>query len=581
MWRLVWLTLLVLSGTVERGFAAKEDQQPERDTGLEAKQSVTTSQEMVSAANPHAARAGAAILAAGGSAVDAAIATQLVLNLVEPQSSGIGGGAFMLVHDAASGKTIAYDGRETAPAAAKADQFLGPDGAPLGYFDAAVGGHAVGVPGLLAMLELAHQAHGALAWSELFKPAAELADTGFSISPRLNKLMHWAPHLDRFEKTAAYFLDQDGNPKETGTVLVNKPLATTFRGLARLGTRLFYRGQLTKRITEAVQQAPFRPAALTYGDMARYKALARDPVCLTYRQHKVCGMPPPSSGGLTVLEILGQLEQFDLSLYPAMAPEAVHLILEASRLAYADRDLYIADPDFVSVPTDGLLEKEYLKSRAELIDPNQALAGKATAGEPVGAPRGMAPSDALELPSTSHLSVVDRDGNAVALTTSIEFVFGSGIMVDGFMLNNQLTDFSFKAFDENGNAVANRLEPGKRPRSSMAPTLVYAPDGSLLMTLGSPGGSRIICYVAKALVGVIDWKLTLQEAIELPNFCNRNGDTDVDEDPAGDALASGLEALGHTINRRRMNSGVHAVMMVDGTLRGGVDPRREGLAVGR
>lgn len=562
--------------------AAPDDQQPERGTG---RASVTLGAEsgghMISAANPHAARAGAEILAAGGSAVDAAIAAQLMLNLVEPQSSGIGGGAFMLVHDAARGETLSYDGRETAPAAARGDQFIGADGAPMGYFDAAVGGHAVGVPGVLAMLEMAHRAHGRLPWADLFAPAIALAEAGFAISPRLHRLAEWAPHLNRFPATAAYFLGADGMPKPAGTMLRNPALAESFRALARLGSTHFYRGALAGRIAAAVQSAAFRPAQLSTDDLAGYRPLRREPVCLTYRATRVCGMAPPSSGGLTVLQILGMLAHYDLSVYPPMAPEAVHFVLEASRLAYADRDHYIADPDFVPVPTSGMLAPAYLAGRAAMIDPSRARPDRAPAGVPSGAPESLAPVPAPELPSTSHLSVIDDDGNAVALTTSVEFVFGSGILVGGFVLNNQLTDFAFKAVDEHGRPAANRLEPGKRPRSSMAPTLVYDADGRLLMTLGSPGGSRIICYVTKILVAVIDWRIDLQTAINLPNFCNRNGDTDIEEDAEADALAEGLAALGHTVNRRNMNSGVHAVITSGNRLIGGVDPRREGAAAGR
>ena len=563
-----------------------EDQgiEPETGTGLEDKTQAGARREMVVAANPHAARAGARILERGGSAVDAAIAMQLVLNLVEPQSSGIGGGAFLLHFDAASGMVRSYDGRETAPAAVTGDLFIGPDGGTPGYLDAVIGGRSVGVPGLLRMLEAAHRAHGALPWDALFKPAIWLSETGFEISPRLNGLVGRVPTLARIGDTADYFMTPDGAPKAIGTVLRNPDFAATLRAIAASGGDAFYGGKIAKDIVATVQGSPLNPGLLTLDDLARYDAKLRAPVCLGYRGHRVCGMGPPSSGGVTILQILGLLSRFDMASLQPNSADAVHLFAEASRLAYADRDHYLADADFVEVPVNGMLDPAYLAARAALIDPARAAQG-AAAGIPPGAEQARwISTDSPELPATSHLSVVDRHGNAVAMTTSIEFAFGSALMVRGFLLNNQLTDFSFRSMRD-GRLVANRVQAGKRPRSSMAPTIVLDPNGRLRLVIGSPGGSRIICYVASALIGVIDWGLDPQAAVSLPHRCNRGGVTDIEMGTALEGLASALEARGHEVNIRDMNSGLHAIVASHGdgdTLyQGGADPRREGLAIGR
>jgi gamma-glutamyltranspeptidase/glutathione hydrolase len=563
-----------------------EDQgiQPESGTGLEDKTQTGARREMVVAANPHAARAGARILEQGGSAVDAVIAMQLVLNLVEPQSSGIGGGAFLLHFDAASGMVRSYDGRETAPAAATGDLFIGPDGGTPGYLEAVIGGRSVGVPGLLRMLEAAHQAHGALPWDALFKPAIWLSETGFEISPRLNGLVGRVPTLARIGDTASYFMTPDGAPKAVGTVLRNPDFAATLRAIAAGGGDAFYGGEIAKDIVATVQDSPLHPGLLTLDDMARYDAKLRAPVCLGYRGNRVCGMGPPSSGGITILQILGLLSHFDMASLEPNSLDAVHLFAEASRLAYADRDHYLADADFVSVPVNGLLDPAYLSNRAALIDPARAAA-RAAVGSPPGAEQARwISTDSPELPATSHLSVVDRHGNAVAMTTSIEFAFGSALMVRGFLLNNQLTDFSFRS-RRDGHLVANRVQAGKRPRSSMAPTIVLDPTGRLRLVIGSPGGSRIICYVASALIGVIDWGLDPQAAVSLPHRCNRGGATDIEKGTALEGLASALEARGHEVKIRDMNSGLHAIVATpgdgDALYQGGADPRREGLAIGR
>ena len=580
-WAIAALTCGLL--WVDGGYVSGQDVQPEASTGRTVRAGVSAGFEMVAAANPHAVRAGARILAAGGSAVDATIATQFVLNLVEPQSSGIGGGAFLLHYEAASGELRTYDGRETAPAAATPDLFVKPDGSLPGYFEALVGGRSVGVPGLLRMLEAAHRAHGKMPWPDLFAPAIELAEAGFAVGPRLNALLSRVPTIARFPDTAAYFLDAGGLPKPIGSILRNPAFADTLRRVADGGADAFYRGAIAHDIVHAVGSAAINPGRLSLGDMAGYAPRMRPPVCLNYRGYRVCGMGPPSSGGLTVLQILGMLESFDMPALPPSSADAVHLFVEASRLAFADRDLYIADADFVAVPVGGLLDRSYLRARAALIDVD-AAAVEAVAGVPPGAEgAGQRSAKSPEPPGTSHLSIVDRYGNAAALTSSIEFAFGSALMVRGFLLNNQLTDFSFSPEHGDGE-VANRVEPNKRPRSSMAPTMVFDPQGRLTLVVGSPGGSRIICYVANTLVAVIDWGLDAQAAIDLPHRCNRGSATELERDTELAALEATLTARGHAVKVREMNSGLHAISLDHGggghTLFGAADPRREGAIAG-
>ena len=580
------LSAVFLSAATITPFAAADDQgiQPEVGTGTAQNRAVTATREMVAAANPHAARAGADILAQGGSAVDAAIAMQLVLNLVEPQSSGIGGGAFLLHYQAETGSIDAFDGRETAPSAATRDLFVKPDGSLPGYFEALVGGKSVGAPGLLRMFEEAHRTHGRMPWASLFEPAIALAESGFAISPRLNNLAGRVPTIKHMPAAARYLLDETGAPKLVGDILRNQDFADSLKKIAVGGADAFYTGDIANDMVAAIENAAVNPGLLTLDDLAGYTAKQRPPVCMPYREFKVCGMGPPSSGGLTVLQILGFLAQFDMAALQPDSVEALHLFAEASRLAYADRDLYIADPDFVEIPIHGMLDADYLAGRAALIDPDRA-AEAVVAGTPPGAQDAtLIPAESPELPATSHLSVVDRNGNAAALTTSIEFAFGSALMVRGFLLNNQLTDFSFAA-ERDGRIVANRVEPGKRPRSSMAPTFVFDSQGRLSMVLGSPGGSRIICYVAKTLIAAIDWRLDIQAAIDLPHRCNRGGATELEKNTGLESLEAGLTARGHTVKIRDMNSGLHAIHVTyddnGPTLRGAADPRREGQAIGR
>ncbi len=550
---------------------------PEASTGFQPKAAVHARHFLVVAAHPDASRVGYDVIKRGGNALDAAIAAQLVLNLVEPQSSGVGGGAFLLFYSAKEHRTYAYDGRETAPAAAKPDRFLGRDGRPLGWPDAVVSGKSAGVPGLLRMLELAHRRHGKLAWADLFAPAIRLAEDGFAISPRLHALVAADRYLSKDENARRYFYRPDGTAKPAGTILRNPELAAVLRKVASQGADAFYRGDIARDIVAAVRNHEGSPGDLSESDLSGYEAIERAPLCGPYRRWKICGMPPPSSGGFAVLQLLGILEHFDLRSLRPESLEAVHLFAEAGRLAYADRDQYIADPKFVAAPLDALLAPRYLESRARLVSLAHSM-GRAQPGFPPGAPV-LGSGAALELPSTTHLSIVDPDGNAVSMTSSIESAFGNRQMVRGFLLNNELTDFSWIP-EEQGKPVANRVEPGKRPRSSMAPTLVFDRDGRLFLLVGSPGGHAIINYVAKALVGVLDWNLDIQESVSLPNFGSRNGPTDLEAGTVLESLAAPLRRMGHPVRIRPETSGLHGIMRAPDGWIGGADPRREGLAVG-
>ncbi len=535
--------------------------------------------DMVATANPLASEAARQMLRQGGSAVDAAIAAQLVLNLVEPESSGIGGGAIMVLWSAKEHRVTSFDGRETAPAAAKPDRFLDAQGKPLNYFDALIGGRSVGVPGLLRMLDLAHRRYGKLAWASLFAPAIRLAESGYPMSEKL----HDELARDRlFAKTGAgrdLFFAADGSVKPVGTVLTNPDFAATLKTIAAEGADAFYRGAIAADLVTAIDHAPLNPGDMTLGDIAGYRAKERAPVCGTYRLYRLCGMGPPSSGGVAVLEILGLLQPFDLR-HQVNTAEAWNLFAQASRLAYADRDRYIADPDFIRAPVGGLLDRRYLAARAKLIDRAHLSPGPVTAGDPPGHHADNWGRDASpEFPSTSNLAVIDRDGNALAMTTTIEFAFGSHLMVRGFLLNNELTDFSFVP-EDNGKPVANRVEGGKRPRSSMSPTLVFDRNGKLLMSVGSAGGAAIITDVAKTLVGVLDWHLGLQQAMDLPNISNRNGATDVEASHDADALADKLAAEGHEIRRSGRASGLSGILVTNHGFDGAADKRRAGIALG-
>lgn len=552
---------------------------------------------MAAAANPLAAEAGREILRQGGSAVDAAIAMQAVLTLVEPQATGIGGGAFIMVWD---GKKVhAYDGRETAPAGATEKLFLNPDGTPMAFTQAQIGGRSVGTPGVMRALELAHRTQGRLPWAKLFEPAIRLAEQGFPISPRLHKQIVASPFLPRSPAMAAYFLNADGSPKAVGTTLKNPKLAAVLKRIANEGTDALYKGVIAEEIVAAVNGSA-NPGTLSLADLQGYQAKERTPLCSDYKQWQLCGMPPPSSGGIAIAQIFGTLQALEAqdkrqalsALGPVKSsspagleprPQAVHLIAEADRLAYADRGLYVADSDFIPVPIAGLIDPDYLASRARLI--GERSLGKAEPGVPAGIQVALAPDRSPMRISTSQIVAVDDQGGAVSMTTTVESSFGSHLMVEGFILNNQLTDFSFLP-SEDGKPVANRVEPGKRPRSSMAPTLVFnRANGEFLGTVGSPGGSQIIEYVSKTLVGLLDWKLDPQSAINLPNFGSRNGPTELEQGLFSAQLVKALQDKGHAINELDMTSGTQAIMRVrdaKGQLSwaGGADPRREGKALG-
>ena len=502
---------------------------------------------------------------------------------MEPQSSGIGGGAFLMHFRKSDGRVEAYDGRETAPAAIRPDVFVTADGKRRAFRDVSTGGAAVGVPGILRMLALAHREHGKLPWARLFERAISLSENGFPISPRLHAMIDRAKGLRDFPAARAYFLTPEGTARPVGSLLRNPALADTYRQLAAGGAEVFYRGEIARDIAAAVANAVRNPAKMTQADIAGYRARKRPAICRPYRTWRLCAMPPPTSGGLTTLQILGLLEGIDMARVPPSSVQAVHLISEASRLAYADRARYIGDPDFVTVPVDGMLDPAYLRRRAERISSTESM-GKATPGRPRGAEKAMLADDEREgFPSTSHVSVIDRDGNAVSMTTTIERAFGSRLMVRGFLLNNQLTDFAFIP-RRDGRPVANAVAPGKRPRSSMSPTLVFDSGGKLFATLGSPGGSRIITYVTKTLVGLLDWKLDMQAAIDLPNHANRNGATEVERNTVLVKHIDALRRLGHDAKAGSLVSGLHGIRVTrdkfgDG-YDGGADRRREGVALG-
>jgi gamma-glutamyltranspeptidase/glutathione hydrolase len=533
---------------------------------------------MIAAANPAASRAGLEMLRKGGSAVDAAIAAQMVLTLVEPESSGIGGGAFLLLYDPRHKKVTSFDGRETAPASATPGMFLDASGKPRGHFDAIPGGLSVGVPGTLAMLELAHKKYGRLKWSTLFQPAIDLATRGFKVSRKLAGELRSMPELGKMPDIRAYFYHKDGTPVAEGETLKNPDLAQTLRTIANGGAKAFYTGAIAQAIVEKVQNAPVNHGGMTLADLADYKAIEREPVCGTYRVYRLCSMGPPSSGGVAVLQILGMLERFPSKDLAPNSLSEVHLMSEAERLAFADRAEYLADPDVIHVPVAGLLDRTYLHQRALLIDPAKDM-GKAAPGSPPMSGDKFAPQRTPQLPGTSHLSVVDNNGEVVSMTTTVEYVLGSEMMAKGFVLNNELTDFSFEAVHD-GKRVANAPAPGKRPMSAMSPTIVFEPDGKFKIATGSPGGPIIIPYVAQSIVDMIDGNLTPQQAAGEPHFANPNGPTILEKGTSIEALAPQLTAMGHTVISRDLESGLHIIEHVKGGYIGGADPRRDGVALG-
>ncbi len=524
-------------------------------------------QAMVAAAHPLAVEAGLEMLRRGGTAVDAAIAVQMVLGVVEPHASGIGGGGFLLHYDGTTHAIAVYDGRETAPAGATPTMFLDSNGKPLGFRPAVVSGISVGVPGVLAMLELAHKDYGKLAWRDLFAPAIAVARDGFAVPPRLAAWLSRIPGLREEPGIRTVYFNADGLPRKAGERIANPELAETMRLIADQGARAFYQGPIAAEMVERVR-GHVRPGTLALADLADYRPIKREALCGPYRVWVVCGMPPPSSGGIAILQVLGLLEPFEIWRDTPNDLRSIHLIAEASRLAFADRDRYVADPAFVQVPTAGLLSPAYLAERRKLMSPDRSM-GKVGPGVPPGyVERG-----------TSHMSIVDRWGNAVAFTTTIEAPFGAQIMVRGFLLNNELTDFS-PTPEADGKPVANRVEPGKRPRSSMSPTLVLDRDGRLVAALGSAGGARIIGDTLQTLIGMLDWDLPVSAAIALPRVINANGATELEAGTPLTGLADGLRGLGHQVQVRGHEGGLTGIRRVGDGWEGSADPRRDGVARG-
>lgn len=573
------LAVAVGCALISSAVIAKEARYPEFGNGRIEQNLVKASEYMVSSANPYASEAGMRIIEKGGSAIDAAIAVQMVLNLVEPESSGIGGGAFSLYWDNANKTLSSYDGREKAPMLADGKLFQ-ENGKNMSWWEALAGGRAVGVPGVVAMMEKVHKKYGKLPWADLFEDAIKLSEEGFEVSPKLAASIanRTNPALGRYEASWNYFFP-GGEPLKAGVMKKNPEFAMTLRRIALLGAKGFYKGQIAMDIVSAARfTAADNPGLLTVSDMVNYQAIERPPVCAPYKQYKVCGMGPPTSGGMTVIQILKLLEDKNLSQYEPLSVDAAHLFAQAGKLAYADRGKYMADADFVNVPVEGLIDGKYLKERAKLIGDKDM--GKATAGTPPNADKNWIESKSPEQPSTTHFSIVDKEGNGFSMTSSIEMAFGSTVMVRGFLLNNQLTDFSFSE-EKEGEKIANRVQPGKRPRSSMSPFMVFDKDNNLVMAIGSPGGSRIINYVAKTMLGVMEWDMDIQEAISMPHYVNRNGGTDLEKGTKAAALKEGLEALGHKVNVRDLNSGLHGITISKEGLQGGADPRRVGRALGK
>lgn len=530
----------------------------------------------VIAANPLAAKAGMDVLQRGGSAADAAVAVQAALSLVEPQSSGIGGGAFMTYYDGRTAKVTVYDGRETAPAGASPTMFIGPDGKPLPFATAVLSGRATGVPGAVRMLETAQRAHGRLRWSELFEGTAVLAEQGFTISPRLGRMLGGTYPQLTAPDVVKYFSKPDGTRLKVGDRLQNPVYARFLRRLAIGGADVLYKGETAARIVERVRQGPFE-SAMTMADLARYRPVRREALCREWQSYTAC-VPPPPSSGVSTLQLLKMLGRTDIASRGPRDPQGWYLFAEASRLMYADRDRYVADPAFVRVPVEGLLDPAYVASRAALIGPSAGpppVAGNPPGAVPVGADRTLEPA------GTSHFIVGDSNGNVVSMTTTVESIFGSGRMVDGFFLNNQMTDFSFSPIEADGRPAANAVAGGKRPRSSMTPLILLDGQGRFAGAFGSPGGSAILAYVGKTMVGALLWKLPVQEAIDLPNLVARGASFggEVDKFPAG--VVAGLAAKGVALKPGQgEDSGVHAVMIKpDGSIDGGADKRREGVVL--
>jgi len=535
--------------------------------------------DMVAAAHPLATEAGIEILAKGGSAIDAAVAVQMVLNLVEPQSSGIGGGSFMLHYDVKRNTTIAYDGREIAPQAATPTMFLGEDGKPIAYANASRSGKSFGIPGTLRSLEAAHAAHGKLPWAVLFQPVIRLAENGYALSARTVQQAGNSTVLRDTPETRAIFFNADGRVKAVGTVVKNPALAAAMKRIAAEGADAFYLGEIARDMVAAVR-GHVRPGAASEADFAAYRVRISEALCGNYRGNRVCSMPMPSSGGVAILQILGMLERFDLPRMKPDSVEAAHLFAEAGRLAFADREKFAADDRFAEVPVVAMINPAYLRERSALIRPDRSL-GRATPGNPAALKLVQAGDTTASLTGTSHFSIVDAAGNAVSMTTSVNASFGSQIFVRGFFLNDHMIDFSLIPTDAAGVPVANAIAPSKRPRSTMAPVIIFDDKGKLKMVVGSALGSTIVNSMTKTIIGALDWQLDIQASIALPNGGSRNGPTDIERGAGAEKLAGALRVIGHEVRIGDIPSGLHGVLRVPGGWQGGVDPRREGAAKGR
>ncbi|MCD9542112.1 gamma-glutamyltransferase [Photobacterium carnosum] len=578
-----WLRLLTIGCCSVPSFTAIAQQisdaiAPETSVSHQQSQLVSGQQWMIASANHYASEAGAAMLRQGGNAIDAMVATQLVLGLVEPQSSGIGGGGFLVYWDSDNHQMTTFDGRETAPFAVTPRLFQDKNGQPLAFYDAVVGGRSVGTPGTIKLLWNSHQQYGQLDWKKLFQPAIRLAKNGFIVSPRLAALVAKdATHLQRWPVTKNYFFDAQGQPIQAGQKLINQPYADTLRKIADYGQKAFYQGDIAREIVNTVQNAIGNPGVLSSIDLASYKVKQRAPICAPYHQYQICGMGPPSSGALTLGQIMGMLSHYPLATMGANNINSWRLIGDASRLAFADRGRYMADSDYVPMPTKGLLDPAYIHQRAQLLATNKKLISVEAGSPPWDYANLQTTDEAIELPSTTHFAIVDRQGNVVSMTSTIENSFGSRLMVGGFLLNNELTDFSFRSHID-GKPIANRIEPGKRPRSSMAPTIVMH-NNQPVLAIGSPGGSQIIGYIAKTLVAYLDWGMDLQQAINLPNINNRFGPFELEQNTSATAWAPKFEQLGYKTAVKDLNSGIQAISIAPQQLIGAADPRREGKVI--
>ena len=574
------ISALILPVSLALAAEGNRPSAPEIATGVKANKAVAGTKIMAVTAHPDATKAAYDVLKRGGTAADAAIAAQMVLGLVEPQSSGLGGGGFTLYYDAEKKHLVTLDGRETAPSIAGSHLFVGEDGKPMKFYDAALGGRSVGTPGLLRMLEKLHEWQGKMPWSDLFIPAFEMAEQGFTSSKRLEEMLKKErKRFDIDSKAQVYFYPDAVTPLPAGSLKRNPDYAITLRHIARHGADAFYTGELAKNIVAKVHEFKSNRGLLSIEDMEAYQVKERQAVCRGYRGYQVCSMGEPSSGGLTLLYILGLLEHFDLKKWGPKNPTSWHVMMEASRIAFADRNKYMADPDFAKTPGTSLLDSAYLKKRAQKIKTDKPLL-TVSPGIPPGWSEEVkrAPDVSIKPPGTTHMSIVDSYGNVLSMTTSIENAFGSRLMVGGFLLNNQLTDFSFSPNDENGVPVANRVEGGKRPRSSMAPTIIFDPDGQPFMVIGSAGGSRIIGYVLQRIVSVIDWGFDIQRALDMPHIVHRGKKLELET--SGLHLAESLKNHGHPVTVGEMNSGLTAIHFKKGIMHGAADPRRDGVAMG-